>query len=236
MTDLVRDNPKAVLGLATGGTPLGLYSRMIEAYRQGTVSFKEVTTFNLDEYVGLPRNHEQSYYSYMQNQLFKHIDISPGRTFIPDSEDPDTDRVCRQYDDFLQLHSRMDIQLLGIGHNGHIGFNEPEDQLISGTHVVKLQETTRQANARFFDSEAEVPTHAITMGIGMILRAKRIMMIVTGKDKADILYDSFRGQITTRCPASILQVHPDVVVLCDKEAAARLLSDESEDRLKAVCL
>lgn len=215
---LVQTNPKAVLGLATGGTPVGIYKDLVETHRQGMVSFKSVTTFNLDEYVGLPEDHPESYHAYMQQQLFAHIDANPARIFIPDGNAPDLEQECIRYNSLLDDAQQIDLQLLGLGHNGHIGFNEPDHSLMSGTHIVKLKEETRSANARFFDSIDQVPTHALTMGVGTILKAKMILLVVRGADKAEIVHRALTGPITTECPASLLQTHPHVVVLLDSES------------------
>jgi len=218
ITGLVQTNPKAVLGLATGGTPVGIYRRIVETYRKGMVSFKSVTTFNLDEYVGIPKDHPESYHSYMKRHLFDHVDLQPENTHIPDGNAPDLEAECARYDRLLEKAGRIDLQLLGIGHNGHIGFNEPGGALCGGTHVVRLREETRQANARFFNSIDEVPTHALTMGVGTILKAKMILLVVRGADKAEIVHRALTGPITTECPASLLQTHANVVVLLDSES------------------
>ncbi|UUZ97788.1 glucosamine-6-phosphate deaminase [Paenibacillus sp. P25] len=222
ITGLVQTNPRAVLGLATGSTPVGIYKEMVEAYRQQRVSFAKTTTFNLDEYVGLERNHPASYYSFMQEHLLGHVDAAPERRHIPDGMAASLEEECRRYDSLLEQAGQIDLQLLGLGHNGHIGFNEPDHALRSGTHVVTLQEKTRQANSRFFSSIADVPTHAITMGVGTILKAKTILLVVRGKDKAEIVRQALQGPITTECPASLLQTHPHVVVLLDSEAGGSL--------------
>jgi len=218
---LVQTKPSAVLGLATGSTPIGIYAEMIRAHRKGLVSYKHVTTFNLDEYVGLPADDPQSYARYMEEHLFRHIDVTPGRTHIPNGVAADPQAECARYDALLESAGQIDLQLLGLGHNGHIGFNEPDHSLLSGTHVVRLSEQTRAANARFFESVDRVPTHAITMGVGTILKAKTILLAVKGADKADILHRALTGEIATECPASLLQTHPHLVVLADAEAGRR---------------
>ncbi|MDF2671163.1 MAG: glucosamine-6-phosphate isomerase [Paenibacillus sp.] len=215
---LVQTNPRAVLGLATGGTPVGLYKDLVESFRQGMVSFKSVTTFNLDEYVGIAENHPESYHNYMREHLFNHIDANPQKIYIPDGNAADLEQECARYNSLLDDAKQIDLQLLGLGHNGHIGFNEPDHALMSGTHIVKLKEETRAANARFFDSIDEVPTHALTMGVGTILKAKMILLVVRGADKAEIVHRALTGPITTECPASLLQTHPHVVVLLDTES------------------
>ena len=222
IAEVVQASPRPVLGLATGGTPTGGYSKMREAYRSKEISFRHTVTFNLDEYVGLPASHPQSYLSYMNEHLFSHVDIPREHIHIPNGSAPDPQQECRRYDEALAAAGRIDLQLLGIGHNGHIGFNEPGKTLVRNTHVVDLSPTTRAANARFFRSLDEVPRQAITMGIGSILHAKRIVLLVKGKDKADIVKRALTGPITTEVPASLLQTHPDLLVLLDAAAAAKL--------------
>lgn len=219
---LLQANPKAVLGLATGSTPIGVYKKLIEQCQRGLLSFRQVTTYNLDEYVGLPKDHEQSYHRFMDEHLFRHVDINPLNTFIPDGNSGDPDQSAAQYNTLLEKSPFFDLQLLGIGHNGHIGFNEPGNELIGNTHVVTLHESTRAANARFFASSEDVPTHAITMGIGAILHAKQILLLVKGKEKSEVLRRAIYGPITPQCPASFLQVHPRVLILTDVEAGAFL--------------
>ena len=227
----VAERPDAVLGLATGSTPIGIYEKMVERYRRGGISFRNVTTFNLDEYVGLPATHEQSYARYMIGQLCGHTNFDPTRTHIPNGMAADLTAECAAYDALLRKHP-VDLQLLGLGHNGHIGFNEPDHALIGGTHVVDLKPATRAANARFFNNPSEVPTQAITMGIGSILKAKAILLVVTGADKADIVRESLAGPITTACPASLLQTHANVTVLLDRDAG-RKLTDVIDNELLA---
>lgn len=217
----VQQKSNAVLGLATGSTPLGIYAKMVDMYNQKEVSFKEVTSYNLDEYVGLNPDNDQSYAYYMNQHLFSHIDIPASQTFLPNGMAVDLEAECAQYDRML-LAQQVDIQLLGLGHNGHIGFNEPDDSLSGSTHVVKLKEETREANARFFTSMDEVPEYAITMGVGSILKAKTILLAVRGADKADIVKQALTGPITTDVPASLLQTHANVIVLLDREAGRKL--------------
>ena len=220
---LLRQKPDAVLGLATGGTPVGIYRALVAAVRRGEVSFARVTTFNLDEYVGLPPDHPESYRFYMDHHLFRHIDIPPEQTHIPDGNAADLERECERYERLLQDAGRIDLMLLGLGHNGHIGFNEPGQVLHSKTHVAVLHPQTRKANARFFRSPDEVPTRAITMGLGSIFKAETILLVVKGADKADIVHRALTGPITTECPASLLQIHPRLVVMLDEGAAARFM-------------
>ncbi|SDX19320.1 glucosamine-6-phosphate deaminase [Paenibacillus sp. CF384] len=219
--DTIKHNPHATLGLATGSTPIGIYGKMIEMYNNGEVSFKDATTFNLDEYVGLSPNHEQSYAQFMKHHLFDHIDLPKQQAHLPSGMVSDLNAECLSYDRMLS-EQPIDVQLLGLGHNGHIGFNEPDQELHGGTHVVELEEATRAANARFFDTPDEVPTKAITMGVGSILKADSIVLVVKGADKANIVKQALHGPITTEVPASLLQTHKKVIVLVDREAG-RLL-------------
>ncbi|SEO23396.1 glucosamine-6-phosphate deaminase [Paenibacillus sp. OV219] len=219
--DKLKNKPNATLGLATGSTPVGIYGKIIEMYKSGSISFKEATTFNLDEYVGLDPEHEQSYAHFMKEQLFNHIDLPQHNAHLPKGIGADLKSECAEYDRML-AEQPIDIQLLGLGLNGHIGFNEPDQELQGGTHVVELEESTREANARFFDKLDEVPTQAITMGVGSILKADSILLVVKGADKADIVKQALQGPITTEVPASLLQTHKNVLVLVDREAG-RLL-------------
>lgn len=218
IVSLLQSNPKAVLGLATGSSPVGVYARMIDMYRKGLVSFSKATTFNLDEYIGLPDNHPQSYRSFMNEQLFNHIDINLNQTYIPNGNAVDMEAECLAYEKKLDEYGPVDLQILGIGSNGHIGFNEPDANLSSKTHVVDLLEDTREANARFFDTLEDVPRQAITMGIGSILKAKQILLLARGEGKAEAIRNAVEGPITTQCPASLLQSHPNVIVLVDEGA------------------
>ncbi|MGG3283033.1 glucosamine-6-phosphate deaminase [Paenibacillus solani] len=220
---LLHTNPRAKLGLATGSTPIGLYNKLIEMNRQGLVSFAQTTTYNLDEYVGLPENHPESYRAFMNEKLFNHVDINIENTHVPNGNAADPEEECRNYDNMLEQYGPVDLQLLGLGHNGHIGFNEPGESLNGGTHVVELQEKTRNANARFFPSLDDVPTHAITMGVATILKARQILLLVRGEDKAEAVKRALKGPITTDCPASLLQCHPNVVVLLDQGAGSLLV-------------
>ncbi len=222
LASVVQTNPSAVLGLATGGTPVGIYEQLVETHRRGLFSFARATTFNLDEYVGLPPEHPESYHSYMNQHLFRHMDLSSERTHIPNGNAADLAEECSRYDELIRQAGQLDLQLLGLGHNGHIGFNEPAHALLSGTHVVQLAAKTRAANARYFDSPEEVPAQAITIGVGTILKARMILLVVKGADKAEIVHRALTGPITTDCPASLLQTHPHLVVLLDREAG-RLL-------------
>ncbi|HIT78866.1 MAG TPA: glucosamine-6-phosphate deaminase [Candidatus Faecivivens stercorigallinarum] len=220
--DEIRRNPACVLGLATGSTPVGLYQQLIRRYQDGTLDLSHVQTFNLDEYCGLAGDHPQSYRWFMQKNLFDHVNIPPQQTHIPSGIADDPEEECRRYDALIESCGGIDIQLLGIGHNGHIGFNEPDDHFPVGSHLTRLTDSTIQANSRFFASEDEVPTHAITMGAGSILKAKKILLMASGQGKAEILCRSMTGPVTPAVPASVLQLHRDAVILAD-EAAASLL-------------
>lgn len=212
----------SVLGLATGSTPLGTYQQLIERYRSGDLDFSAVRTVNLDEYRGLDRTDPQSYYYFMQEHLFSHINIAPGASFIPDGTNDDAQAVCDAYEETIRGLGGVDLQLLGLGNNGHIGFNEPCEVFEKETHCVNLAQSTIEANARFFAAVDDVPTQAYTMGIGTIMKAKKILVIVNGAGKADILKEAFFGPVTPKVPASILQMHPDVTVIADETACAQL--------------
>ena len=217
-------NPKSVLGLATGSTPIGTYRHLVEWYQKGELDFGKAVSINLDEYCGLSGDHPQSYRRFMQENLFDHISIKPENTIVPDGLAADIPAMCEAYEHQIEDWGGVDIQLLGLGHDGHIGFNEPCDHFPVMTHEVKLTEMTREANKRFFDSLEDVPTSAITMGIGTVMSARKILMIVTGADKAEILHQVFFGSVKPEVPGSILQFHPDVTVICD-EAAARFVEE-----------
>lgn len=211
-----------VLGLATGSSPVGLYKKMIADHKVNGTSYKDVVTFNLDEYVGLARNHEQSYYTFMHENLFNEIDAKEENIHIPNGEAADPQAECDRYEAEIANYS-VDVQVLGIGSDGHIAFNEPGASFDSPTHLMELTEQTRQDNARFFEGDiTQVPTLAITQGLATIMRAGKIILIATGANKADAVYGMIKGPKTTDCPASILQDHPDVTVILDQEAAAKL--------------
>ena len=217
---LVIEKPDAILGLATGDTPVPTYREMARLNREGVVSFAETRTFNLDEYAGIAPDHPQSYRRFMDEQLFEHIDIDPHNTQVP-SGFADAEAAA-EYDAEIESAGGVDLQVLGIGRNGHIGFNEPSDSFSRTTHVVELTENTREANARFFDSIDEVPTHAVSMGIGTIMHAKKILLIATGENKADAVAAMINGPITPGMPASVLALHRNVVVMLDEAAASKL--------------
>lgn len=218
----ITHDPACVLGLATGSTPEGAYKYLIDWHRKGSLSFKSVRTVNLDEYMGLEPAHEQSYRYFMQVRLFDHVDIDPGNIRVPDGLSSDPAAHCAEYDAYIRSLGCADLQLLGVGRNGHIGFNEPGDCFVRDTHVMDLAESTVDANARFFASRDDVPRHAITMGIGTILGAKKILLAASGAEKAEAIYSCVLGPITPRCPASILQLHSNVVIVLDEAAASRL--------------
>ena len=215
---LIRTKPACVIGLATGSTPLPLYQELIAREKAGKIDFTRVRSANLDEYKGLAPDHPQSYRRFMQENLFDHISIKPENTIVPDGLAEDVQAMCEAYERKIEAWGGVDLQLLGIGHDGHIGFNEPADHFPGMTHEVELTAMTRDANKRFFASLDEVPTAAFTMGIGTVMAAKKIVMVVTGADKHDILMKSFFGPVTPEVPASILQFHPDVTVICDAAA------------------
>ncbi len=214
--------PDCVLGLATGSTPVGLYKQLIEWYRNGDLDFSGVRTVNLDEYKGISRENDQSYYYFMHQNLFDHVNIPAGNTHLPDGMEPDSEKECRRYEELIQSMGSVDLQLLGIGHNGHIGFNEPADAFDKLVHCVNLTQSTIEANKRFFASAEEVPRQAYTMGIQTIMRSKKILIIANGEGKADIVRDAFFGPITPMVPASVLQLHNDVTLVADEAALSKI--------------
>ena len=214
--------PDCVLGLATGSTPIGTYKVLIDRCAKGDLDFSKVKSINLDEYVGLSGEHDQSYRYFMNNNLFNHINIDKANTNVPNGLAEDVDAECERYNNVISTLGPIDIQVLGMGHNGHIGFNEPDDHFPLLTHKVDLAQSTIDANARFFASADEVPRQALTMGIQTIMQAKKVLVVVSGKDKAEIVKKAFTGPVTPQVPASILQMHADVILVAD-EAAASLL-------------
>ncbi len=222
--DQVKQNPKTVLGLATGSTPVKMYKLLAEAYQAGTVSFKECQSFNLDEYLGLAPEHDQSYHYFMKTQLFDHIDIDQAKTHVPDGLATDIAKSCQAYEDAITAAGGIDIQLLGIGSDGHIAFNEPGCSLACRTHSQVLTRQTIEDNARLFfgGKIEEVPTQAVTMGIGSIMDAKRVVLLAFGAGKQDAVCGLVEGPVTAMCPCSALQYHNDCIVICDEEAAAKL--------------
>ena len=210
--------PDCVIGLATGSSPVGTYKELINRCAIGDLDFSKVTTVNLDEYRGLAPENDQSYRYFMNDNLFDHINIDKKNTHVPNGLGADPDQVCAEYNAIIESVGGIDLQLLGLGHNGHIGFNEPADTFPPVTNCVDLQESTINANKRFFESEADVPRQAYTMGIGNIMQAKKIVVVVSGKDKAKILREVICGPVTPRVPASILQLHPDCTIVADEDA------------------
>ena len=216
-------NPSCVLGLATGSTPIGMYKQLIDWYNKGDLDFSQVKSVNLDEYVGLAPTHDQSYRYFMKTNLFDHVNIDPANTNVPNGLASDPEAECQRYNEIIRNMGGIDIQVLGMGHNGHIGFNEPSHVFELETHVVDLTERTIEANARFFASKDEVPKRAITMGIKSIMQARQILVVVSGEDKADIVEKAFFEPVEPQVPASILQMHPNVVLCGDKAALKKIL-------------
>ena len=221
IAEVIKNNPNAVLGLATGTSPIGIYQNLVEMCQKGEISFANVKTVNLDEYVGLDGTHPQSYRYFMNDNLFNHVDIDKANTFVPNGVAENLQEECTRYTTLVN-NLVQDIQLLGIGSNGHIAFNEPGTPFDSTTHVVNLTENTIKDNSRLFEDISQVPTKALTMGIANIMNAKRILIVANGKNKAQAVYDMVKGQVNTTCPASVLQNHPDVTVIVDKDAASLL--------------
>lgn len=216
----IEKKPDMVLGLATGSTPIGTYKKLIDYYNEGKVDFSKVTTFNLDEYYGLLPENSQSYHYFMHKNLFSYINIKPENIHIPDGQAKGADGYAEEYDKAIENAGGIDLQILGIGANGHIGFNEPDDELFVGTHLTGLTQSTIKANSRFFNSIDEVPQKAITMGIGSIMKAKKILLLANGKSKAKIIAQILKNNtITTRIPASVLLLHNDTTFIIDKEAS-----------------
>lgn len=213
--------PDCVLGLATGSSPVGTYDNLTAMYEKGDLDFSSVTTVNLDEYKGLDASNDQSYRYFMNTHLFNRVNIPMERTFVPDGTETDSEKACSAYNEILHSVGTVDLQLLGLGHDGHIGFNEPADYFPDETHCVDLTEVTIQANKRFFQNEADVPRQAYTMGIGTIMRAKMVLVVVSGADKADILNQVITGPVTPQVPASILQFHPNAVIIADEAALSK---------------
>ena len=217
----IKEKNNAILGLATGSSPIGTYQRLVKKYENGEISFKNITTYNLDEYCGIDIKHPQSYYRFMHDQLFDHVNIKEENVHIPCASGENIAEQCKAYNDALNKTS-IDLQLLGIGTNGHIGFNEPGTSFEQETFVVTLAEGTRQDNKRFFNSIDEVPTHAMTMGIKNIMQAKEILMLISGKGKAETVKRLLKGPITEDFPASILHKHPNVTVIIDEDAYSKM--------------
>ncbi|MBQ7433970.1 MAG: glucosamine-6-phosphate deaminase [Lachnospiraceae bacterium] len=214
--------PDCVLGLATGSSPIGTYNQLVRWYEKGDLDFSEVTTINLDEYKGLSPNNPQSYRYFMNHHLFDRVNIQKSRTYVPDGLEADAEKACADYNAILKNCGGIDLQLLGLGRNGHIGFNEPGAAFEKETHCVNLTQSTIDANSRFFSSEEEIPKQAYTMGIKSIMQAHKILVIVNGIQKAEIVKQAFFGPIPPQVPASVLQLHPDVTLVADKEALSLL--------------
>lgn len=219
---VVLRKPNCVLGLATGGTPIGTYKELIKFHKEGKLDFSKVITFNLDEYISLPKTHDQSYFYFMYDNIFNHINVNPENVHVPDGMAEDVEAFCKWYEEEIEKVGGIDLQLLGIGSDGHIAFNEPGSSLASRTRMKTLDEQTIKDNARFFKSEAEVPRYAITMGVGTILEAKELLLIANGKKKADVCAEFIEGPITSQITASALQLHPKAIVVLDEEAASKL--------------
>lgn len=229
----IKEKHNTVLGLATGSTPLKMYEHLIEMYKRGEIDFSNVVTFNLDEYIGLSPDHPQSYHYFMYYNFFNHININKKNVHIPNGIAEDLEEECRKYDEEIEKAGGIDLQILGIGINGHIGFNEPDESIETKTHIVNLTEDTINANKRFFESEEEVPKKAITMGLGSIMKAKKIVLLASGKNKAEAIKETIKGQLTTKVPATVLALHPDVTIIIDKEAAS-LIPDEDLKEIELI--
>ena len=215
-------NSESVLGLATGSSPIGVYEQLIDWNHKGDVDFSSIKTVNLDEYQGLNKTDKQSYYYFMHQNLFDHVNIPVENTHLPNGMEPDSEKECRRYTELIQSLGGVDLQLLGIGHNGHIGFNEPGESFDKQVHCVNLTESTIEANKRFFASAEDVPKQAYTMGIKTIMQAKKILIVASGEDKAEIVQKAFFGPITPQVPASVLQLHNDVTLVADEAALSKL--------------
>ena len=221
LVDEIHAKPDCVLGLATGASPLPAYRALIDAYRAGEVSFSRVKTYNLDEYCGLPRDDKNSYHTFMHENLFAHVDLAPQNAHLLDGNAVDEEAECRAYDEAIARDGGIDVQLLGIGTNAHIGFNEPAEHFTDGAFKVKLTPSTIGSNSKYFD-DGPMPEYALTMGIGDIMKARKILLIATGSKKAAAIRDTVEGEVTPRVPASILQTHPDAELFLDEEAASLL--------------
>lgn len=214
----ILEKPNSVLGLPTGSSPIGMYNYLVAMYKRGELDFSSVTTFNLDEYCDLPTDHPQSYHEFMQKNFFQHVNLKPEHRHMPKSDKVDQQSGCEHYEKKIRQAGGIDLQILGIGRNGHIGFNEPGTPFSSRTHVIQLHQDTRQANARFFSSIDEVPKAAVTMGIKTIMRARKILLLVSGEAKQEALYELIHSSVNEQFPASVLQLHPNVLVLVEEKA------------------
>lgn len=225
----IKNKPDLILGLATGSTPMGTYEELINRYKGGKLDFSKVSTFNLDEYLGISHNHPNSYHSFMEENFFKHINIDKENINIPNGNPEKVEEYCKGYDDEIESKGGVDLQILGIGGNGHIAFNEPDNELNLGTHVADLTESTIKDNSRFFDSIEEVPKKAITMGLGSIMKSKKIILLASGENKANIIKELLKQDVvSTHNPASLLLLHPDVTVILDEEAAKEYLKESKK--------
>ena len=222
IADLVYHQPNAVLGLATGSTPVGLYKELIRMHRDDGLDFSKVITFNLDEYIGLPASHEQSYNYFMWDNFFSHLNVNPSNIYIPNGMVTDIDAYCLWYEEEIEAYGGIDLQILGIGSDGHIGFNEPTSSLGSRTRLKTLTKQTIDYNARFFDNLSEVPRYAITMGVGTIMEAKTCILLANGNGKSDVVAKAIEGPVTSLITASALQLHPDAIFILDEEAGSSL--------------
>ncbi|MBE6964564.1 MAG: glucosamine-6-phosphate deaminase [Oscillospiraceae bacterium] len=218
----IKEKPSSILGFATGSSPVGMYKELVRMNKAGEIDFSDITTFNLDEYYPIKRSNDQSYYYFMFDNLFSHVNIKKENVNVPNGEVSDPDAECRAYDEKIESYGGIDLQVLGIGHNGHIGFNEPDDKLIGATHRTGLTESTFHANSGYFEKPEDMPREALTMGLTPIMQAKKIVMVISGKSKAPIVKRMFDGLIGTDCPASVLHMHKDVTVFLDEDAASML--------------
>jgi glucosamine-6-phosphate deaminase len=234
IAEVVRRKPRGVLGLPTGSTPLGAYRELIRMHKEEDLDFSQIVTFNMDEYVNLPEDHPQSYHYFMHQNFFSHINIHPTNVHIPSGDPQSIDQTCRQYEQLIKDEGGLDLQLGGIGSNGHIAFNEPGSSLASLTRVKTLDERTIQDNARFFDRLQDVPRYAITMGVGTIMSARRVVLLASGKNKAGAVADAVEGPITAQCPASAVQMHRMATIIVDSPAAAKLKGHYGSEPAKVV--
>ncbi len=233
VADVVNNKPNAVLGLATGSTPLGLYKELVRMHKDEGLDFSHVRTFNLDEYVGLKADHPQSYHYFMHENLFQHINIQPQNIHIPSGDTNNYRAFCEWYEDRIDECGGIDVQLLGIGADGHIAFNEPGSSLGSRTRIKTLAQVTIEDNARFFDTAEEVPIYAITMGVGTILEARKLILVANGENKAQAIADAIEGPVSCMCTASALQLHPDSAIFLDSPAADKLKMREYYEWIQA---
>lgn len=216
--EVIRNKPDCVLGLATGDTPIGMYRELVAKYEKGELDFSAVRSVNLDEYYPITPDNDQSYRYFMNYHLFDHVNIDKAQTMVPDGTAKDVEKFCADYEAKIDELGGIDMQVLGIGRNGHIGFNEPDDELVPYTHLTALTPSTIEANSRFFASEADVPKHALTMGVESVFKARKIVLMVSGKNKAEAVKAMLQGKLNTKCPASLLRLHPDVTLICDEDA------------------